>query len=635
MKMVRSISPWDLCLLLRLHKYLFIALMQDWLVFDNIVKVDSAFCNTTYRSLFKRLISNIKTMKLSQYFCHGGAVWMNNNFCSLDHRNDGSGFFPTISPSETHIITNKNWTNISNSMGNSLMRNVKRVFMERSPHAKILIRFGVNVEMLTFQDNDIFTEKSKGEILSDAEWDFNDSKWFEFTGGMTQKTMPHLTGVCFSPNEASDGLVKRISENFPDLKSVSINLCNRVTDYGVITLINNCKLMTSLNLKSVSNLSNETLTALQFCGHHLTTLKLGGLGASRSRISGSSLEQLFEVIGVHLTTVDLSYFCCFKSHPNIVVHCVSVTCLNVSASDFDNNTIDLLCCYCKKIQRLKLDVCPLSVCRNSLLKIVRSLDFMNAFSWPTNNYKFNSIVMSSFLQKLKKVKSIGSSHLSGLLHDVLPLISHDLTVPGFWSYEGTVVGITYDKFSELDTVNTMTLLHGNENFIFPQHEAFGSLFDSIFSCLHVHSLCDIQLSNVSDNSAFKIASSCHRLNFVNFRECGDLLTSAGIVAICKTNWNIQGFVLGGKSIGRYNNKTPCLLDNNALIGDGISSLIELRVFELYRAENITIVGIDDVIAKCRNLSFVQVIDCCGICEKELNNSMSKCTANYDSSFSVM
>jgi hypothetical protein len=97
-----------------------------------------------------------------------------------------------------------------------------------------------------------------------------------------------------------------------------------------------------------------------------------------------------------------------------------------------------------------------------------------------------------------------------------------------------------------------------------------------------------------------VASNCSTLLHVSLLGCR-MLSSIAVVAICRSNPKISRFVLGN-----YRNSDDSLLDNAALLGDGISSLRDLSSMSILNAKRIDKVGLQEVLSKCKSLESLWV-----------------------------
>ena len=166
----------------------------------------------------------------------------------------------------------------------------------------------------------------------------------------------HLTSIDLRGcNNISNEGVIAITESCHHLTSIDLSYCHSVSDIGVISISESCHYLTSINLSADFNLSDIGVSALVEGCHNLTSINL----TYCNKITDMSLLAIAE--GCHnLTSIDLSY--CWRISDIGVIAiaqvCSQLTSINLSYNqNISDNSISAIVQGCPHLTEINLSGC--------------------------------------------------------------------------------------------------------------------------------------------------------------------------------------------------------------------------------------------------------------------------------------
>jgi hypothetical protein len=563
-----------------------INLVQDFLSIPDIVKLDSSFCNNDERPLFAVMLNGLTKGQFTE-------LKVSTDLFRWVHSKISNALFVCAHSDGLRVVETE--VEMSPEVIKMMMKGHSHVSCQNKEFVSAVLKHGggevVSIRFVV-NDNRFYDDGFDSRLLVE---------WRNLVGTIHHQHLPNLTEISFWRDcYVRDNAIVHIAKEFPKLRKVSLVRCRLLTDRSVVSLLTCCPDLEYLKLSQLDSLTDDTLDAMlaQGQGLHIKSFLFGR--TNRRPFSLQRLLRLFQKIGSKLTCLDLSSFASDALVKIVSENCSALTVLKLKWTTLANSCLTHLTA-CTQLTSLSLARGVQTIRFVDVQTVIHSLAHLRDIVIPVG-MKGVELVYCLMEEKCCSISILDTQtgHISGELPATRrALTTHMLVDP---SIDGGRTRTLEKCFGGLlvKCVGAQNLsLGGTEHM--PGIDVW--LTAATFVSQILLECCSLDLrklslscAQLSDADLIEgVARKCSNLLRVSLHGCR-MISSVGIVAICKSNPKIITFALGN-----YRNSDVSLLNNDALLGDGISSLRDLSSLTIWNANLIDKVGYQAVLARCKSL----------------------------------
>jgi hypothetical protein len=390
-----------------LSKYLLLNFYADWLYFEALVHLDSAYCNICDRAVFLQNLSCLKILGENDNRTASSIafLWIFTKFQNapvsfgVEFVNSVYTLNSCDKPSVVEFCMKFAHSISASHVQSTTMKAINKA-----------IPYAASVQSLSLTN----TSKRNGPLDCDLLF-------------MSLKYLKFLTSLHFNGFELlTDDHLRLLCESHRMMTLLNVSGCQELTDQS-LSHMSTCLELTSLNLSLLPELCDKAIFCLLEKLVKLKELVVAGELYKHVRLRSSLVSNYFQSNGNKLTALDVSY----NWHKSLILTAVGQTCgnltsLNMSHSMYvplDNAIIYALCQKCSLLNILNVEGCSgISVtnCELMMSSWTRLVDLRFKKCKPLVQCAFYNFMC----QKLKSIACLDliDCHIIGVSQDVNKLV---------------------------------------------------------------------------------------------------------------------------------------------------------------------------------------------------------------------